>query len=142
MTTDQPPSRLVRMKRITRTVVQAHPDWIFVFGDNCARVGLGGQAKEMRGEPNSFGVVTKWSPGRALSSYFTDSDWLLGTNIPKRIQDAFNKIEAHLWAGKTIVIPSDGLGTGLAELPTRAPKIHAYIEQHIARLEAIAKEME
>lgn len=28
-----------------------------------------------------------------------------------------------------------GLGTGLTELPTRAPKIHAYIEERIRQLE-------
>jgi hypothetical protein len=36
--------------------------------------------------------------------------------------------------GKTVVVPTDGLGTGLAELPTRAPKIFAFIENRIAML--------
>jgi hypothetical protein len=39
-----------------------------------------------------------------------------------------------LTRGETVVIPADGLGTGLAELPTRAPKIFAFIEANIQAL--------
>ena len=38
---------------------RANPRAIYVFGDNLLRKGLGGQAKEMRGEPNTLGIVSK-----------------------------------------------------------------------------------
>ena len=41
---------------------------------------------------------------------------------------------AALAAGHDVVIPIGGLGTGLAQLPQRAPKIHACIERRIANL--------
>ena len=36
--------------------------------------GYGGQAREMRGEPNSIGIPTKWAPDSNKSSYFCDGD--------------------------------------------------------------------
>jgi hypothetical protein len=51
--------KVIRLKHITREMVRADPSTVFVFGDNMARNGLAGQAKEMRGEPNAIGVPTK-----------------------------------------------------------------------------------
>ena len=34
-----------------------------------------------------------------------------------------------------MVVPADGIGTGLAQLPTRAPRMHSMIEAAIASLE-------
>jgi len=36
---------------------------------------------------------------------------------------------------ETVVIPSDGLGTGLAGLDKRAPKTFAYLQERLAELE-------
>jgi len=46
-------------KHITRQMLRAEPGTLWVFGDNLQRKGLGGQAKEMRGEPNAIGIPTK-----------------------------------------------------------------------------------
>jgi len=43
--------------QIKRDDLRAHPDRIYLFGDNVARQGRGGQAKEMRGEPNALGIA-------------------------------------------------------------------------------------
>ena len=72
------PGRLLRWKWITREELQRHPELIFVFGDNMLRKGFGGQAKEMRGEPNAVGVPVKWRPSRDagivnLTCYATNS---------------------------------------------------------------------
>jgi hypothetical protein len=40
-----------------------------------------------------------------------------------------------LAAGRAVVIPADGLGTGLAQLPQRAPRINAWLVEQIAALE-------
>lgn len=126
--------RVIRLQRITRTLVQADRDTVFVFGDNMLGRGLGGQAAAMRGEPNTIGVPTKWAPERRPAAYFSDDD-RLNRDVWHAIQHAFVEMRAALADGRNVVIPSDGLGTGLAELPTRAPKLYAMIEAAIASLQ-------
>lgn len=108
-------------KWITREMLRAEPDTVFVFGDNIKRIGMGGQAKEMRGEPNAFGIPTKWSPGMADEDFFTDHDY--DFVIP-------HLISAHTFLKSVdkIVWPADGIGTGLARLNLTAPKIFHAIE--------------
>ena len=126
--------RVIRASWITRDMVRANPDTLYVFGDNMERRGYGGQAKEMRGEPNAIGVPTKWAPGRRARDYFSNDD-LLNRDVYHAICEAFDKIHVALDAGRDVVIPTDGLGTGLAELPIRVPLLHRMIERAIAALE-------
>jgi len=119
--------------RISRIEVQNNGDVLYVFGDNMERRGLGGQAKAMRGERNAVGVPTKWSPTWAPSAYF-NADSLGDHRIKAAIDEAFDRIPTHLQAGGDVVMPADGLGTGLAELPQRAPEVHVYIEQRLKAL--------
>ena len=125
--------RVLRLKHISRAMVQADRDTLFVFGDNIARVGRGGQAAAMRGEPNTLGVPTKWRPGLAETDYFTDADADLA-QVRDPIILAFYAMREALSAGRNVVIPADGLGTGLADLPQRAPRIHRAIEARIRAL--------
>lgn len=131
------PGKLLRPQRVTRADLKANPGTLYVFGDNMARRGLGGQAREMRGEPNAVGVPTKWLPTMGAKAFFTD-EALDHWSVKAAIFDAFDKIDRHISQGGNVAIPADGLGTGLAELPTRAPRIHAYIEGRIAQLREIA----
>jgi hypothetical protein len=123
--------KVIRLKHITREMVQADGSTVYVFGDNMKRIGYGGQAAAMRGEPNTIGVPTKWYPSMLAGSYFTDADWL-NDKVALAIHYAFRSMRAFLDAGRDVVIPADGLGTGLAELPRRAPRIHRAIEERIA----------
>lgn len=127
------PMNIERIKFITREYVKSNPDKVFLFGDNLEQIGYGGQAGAMRDEPNAVGIPTKKSPAMGEDAFFSDKEF------------AFNcsKIFAAIAAVKrlcetkgitTIVIPSDGLGTGLAELDTRAPKTFAYLEERLAEL--------
>lgn len=125
---------VIRLQRVTRDLVRSDRNTLYVFGDNMAGRGLGGQAAEMRGEPNAIGVPTKWAPERRESAYFTDAD-CTNRDVWHAIHGAFEQMRAALAEGRDVVIPADGLGTGLAELPRRAPKIHAQIEAAIAALE-------
>jgi hypothetical protein len=111
-------------KWITRADLRANPDKVYVFGDNMLRVGLGGQAKEMRGEPNAIGVVTKVRPDMKEDSFFTDHPAHFG-----EVAADLAKVWAMLQLGKTVVVPADGIGTGLSQLPQRAPKLDAAIKQ-------------
>lgn len=110
-------------KWITRQMLRDERDKLFVFGDNVERVGYGGQAREMRGEPNAVGIPTKWRPSMDADDFFSDDDFdrielIIGGEVMKLIG----------FQG-TIVWPADGIGTGLAQLPTRAPKVWAYLEK-------------
>lgn len=122
-------------KRISRSMLVNEPDTLFVFGDNLLRKGRGGQAAEMRGEPNAVGVPTKKAPSNAASAFFTDEDF---DEAVKTIESDLKQIADHLKAGGNVVWPRDGIGTGLADLPNRAPKIWEYLEERRINLEAIA----
>lgn len=120
-------------KFITRAMLRAAPETLFAFGDNMFRAGNGGQAKEMRGEPNAVGIPTKWNPGTGISAYFDDRENDLA-RCREEIDDAFGRLFMHLANGGDVVWPEDGIGTGLAQLATRAPSILAYIENGRAAL--------
>lgn len=128
--------KVLRISYVTREMVQNNPGLVFVFGDNMEGRGFGGQAAAMRGEPNAVGVPTKWRPDRREGSYFTDADWQ-DRDVRCAIISALMDLDIRLSQGFDVVIPADGLGTGLAELPKRAPKIHAYIQDSIAKLEKV-----
>lgn len=131
------PGNLIRLKHITRDMVRAEPHTLWVFGDNMARKGLGGQAAAMRGEPNAVGVPTKWAPTNEPAAFFRDTD-LDDLAVHGAIDAAFRTLRRALEEGRAVVIPQDGLGTGLARLPQRAPRIAAYIEALIRELHLIA----
>ena len=123
---------LIYQKRIFRDDLQVNKNVIYVFGDNEKRIGNGGQAKEMRGEPNAIGVRTKKSPGRDEKDYWTDVE--LDSNKSLITEDFF-LIRLALEQEFIVVLPLDGLGTGLSELPKRAPLTLDFIESEIEKLE-------
>lgn len=113
-------------KYISRAMVRDEPKSLFVFGDNMARVGRGGQAKEMRGEPNAIGIPTKWRPTMYPGDLFKDGDFL--PDVKREIDLSFGRLFMHAATGGEIVWPVDGIGTGLAYLYASAPMIWEYIE--------------
>jgi len=127
----RPRGQVIKQKIIKRADVRAHRDVFYVFGDNMARCGLGGQAAEMRGEPNTIGIPTKWTPRQ----YFSDLD-AKNVIVCDAIGSAFCRIEEALAAGHDVIWPEDGIGTGLADLERRAPKVWAMLENCIDRLMA------
>jgi hypothetical protein len=70
---------IIKWKRIYREDLRNNPDFMFLFGDNLQRTGLGGQAKEMRGEFNAIGIATKKSPSLSDDAFFTDEEYV--TNV-------------------------------------------------------------
>ncbi len=105
---------------------------IYVFGDNMQSRGYGGQAREMRGEPNAVGIPTKWYPSNLPGSFFYDRDLHF---VKKAIDARFDLLEKLFLTGKVIVWPSSGIGTGLARLREKAPLIWDYIETRRKNLE-------
>ena len=127
---------LIWQKLIYREDLRANPSIKYLFGDNEKRVGMGGQAGQMRGEPNSVGIRTKASPGIESNAYWTDKN--LTRNIALLDED-FNPVRFWLMddARRMIVVPRDGLGTGLAMLEENAPNTLRYLNQWIEHLRTI-----
>ena len=124
---------------ISRADLQNNPEYLYLFGDNLSRWGKAGQAQEMRGEPNAFGIATKRSISRGYPyDYFFDGD----QDAYEYIEADFDKLEYVLSSGKykAVVVPSQGLGTGLARLPQNAPRLYKYIADRIERLKGIEHE--
>jgi hypothetical protein len=127
-----------RVRWMDRDMAQSHPNAVFLYGDNMARTGRGGQAKYLRDEPNALGVPTKWRPSRNDPDYFTN-DTFSNTRVMEAISKAFDEAEAALKAGKDVYMSEGGIGTGLAELPTRAPLLFHYIEERLTDLAFIGR---
>lgn len=122
-------------KMITRPMLQAEPETLFVFGDNMLRKDLGGQAAEIRGEPNAVGIPTKNAPSNRPAAYFSDDDF---DAAKPEIDSGFDRLETHLKSGGVVVWPTDGIGTGRADLEIKAPRNWDYVEARRLRLDAIA----
>jgi len=129
--------KVLVQKWIERSDLTNNPNTVYVFGDNMQETGYGGQAGAMRGEPNAFGIPTKWSPGMRESDFFTDKDL---KNVSTVFDEDFRQLKDHISAGRNVVFPADGLGTGLSQLPQRAPLILDYIRQKIRDLKDFANE--
>lgn len=119
------------MEYITRKDVQNSIDRnVFVFGDNDKRIGYGGQAKEMRGEPNAIGIRVKKAPSMDPSAFYTDNEY--SENIRKINEDLIHLGKmAH---GKTIIFPVAGIGTGMAKLQITAPRTFEYLTNALSKI--------
>ena|SRR5687768_10506382 len=121
---------IIRQKWIKRGDLRSNPDKRYVFGDNVRRIGLGGQAKEMRGEPNAIGVVTKYYPSMAPRSFFNDTAECMEL-VMQDLMVVQNALDQEL----KVVVPLDGIGAGLSRLPELAPRLYDYIVDWFAARE-------
>lgn len=103
-----------------RQEIKANPKKLYIFGDNFAETGYGGQAKEARGEHNSIGIPTKRYPTFAENAYLTDQDLIEWKAMAEpRLWQILNVLKA----GGIVVWPASGIGTGLAQLSSTSPLI-------------------
>jgi len=116
--------KIYTQKWIERDDLRNNPNAVFLFGDNVRRKGMGGQAAAMRGEPNAIGIATKWAPDNRETSFFSDDD--LERISPIITEDFLKAFDARS-RGRLLIIPADGLGTGLSQLPERAPTINQLV---------------
>ncbi len=124
---------IIYQARIDRIDLQNNPGVMYLFGDNDKRKGLGGQAKEMRGEQNAVGVRTKKAPSRGKSAYWTDLEF--SDNVSKIISDLLPVIN-HLNNDGIVIIPGDGIGTGLSMMEQTCPATFEYLQKALEALEA------
>ena len=122
-----------RIDYISREMVRENPKKIFVFGDNDECEGYGGQAGQMRGEKNTIGIPTKKKPTMDSDAFYSDLEF---DDNKQKINFAVKQILEKIKEGYGVVFPSDGLGTGLAELQQRAPRTHQFL---VASINAIEK---
>ena len=129
-------SRVTRQKMVYRNDLKVNPNVLYLFGDNIARMGFGGQAGQMRDEPNAIGVATKKYCSNTDECFFSDDDLV---KFAKVVDADLLPVFSHVKHGGSIVIPTDGLGTGLSELSTRAPKCFEYLERQLNLLEKMGE---
>lgn len=129
---------ILTVKRYAREEIRANPDYLYIFGDNYERMGMGGQAKEARGEPNVVGVRTKRKATYGEDAFLTDNTYAY--NCSAIIND-FGHVLEYLKNGGTVVWPADGIGTGLANLKQNAPKTLEFIESIISNLKSLYGEV-
>lgn len=139
---------IIKQKMIYRSDLRANPQILYIFGDNLMREGIGGQAKEMRGEPNAFGIATKRRPQHGhFADYMHDNqedawnavnaDFLALRKKCATVHDFSTDIGSHFTPYQAIIVPDDGIGTGLARLPDFAPKLLDHINSQIIKLRSI-----
>ena len=122
---------IIYQTRVDRLDLQNNPGVMYLFGDNDQRKGLGGQAAEMRGEPNAVGVRTKKTPSMGSEAFYDDNEW--DQNTSKIIADLMPVVE-HLQNGGVVIIPVDGIGTGLSMMQSVCPKTFEYLQKAIKAL--------
>jgi len=119
---------LLFQHRIYQSDLVNNPGVFYIFGDNEARRGRGGQAKECRGHSNAIGIATKIRPSNSEGSFWSDEDY---DRCKAIIDSDFQPVFDALKSGNIVVCPSDGIGSGLSRLPVLAPRLFAYIRSQI-----------
>lgn len=114
-----------RVKTYDVALVKANPTTLYVFGDNAKRYGKKGQAV-IRDEPNAFGIATK----DAWDTFMSDDNF---ERNKATIDNDIAAIKAALGSAsyKALAFPTDGVGTGLAQLSIKAPKTAAYLNAQL-----------
>lgn len=104
-----------------------NPKSLFLYGDNDQKKGRGGQAI-IRDCVNTFGIPTKKFPSNKLNAFYSDDEYDENCKkITQAIIDMITKSEKY----EEIIFPSDGFGTGLAKLSTKAPNTFVFLQDMI-----------
>lgn len=120
---------IVTSQMYSKELLRAHPDRIFIFGDNMENKGKGGQAI-IRDEPNAYGIATKRSPYTDISAYFSDAD-LFNDKVMYKLYRQLELLDDKV-LDTVIVFPAGGLGTGLSAMPEHCPKLFAWLGYQLA----------
>lgn len=102
------------VKILSTQLVRAHPEKIYIYGDNLKAFGKGGQAI-IRDEPNAFGIPTKRYPSW--------DDWAFFSDQPDEIEAVKESLRKlyKIAQNRVIVFPEDGIGTGRAKMEEKSP---------------------
>lgn len=120
----------------TRDAVSKDLDNFYLFGDNTDDrlnthyIPTQTQAV-IRGLPNAIGIDTKHNRGWDVTSFLSDADF---DSMQEHYNNQFKLIEDKLKEGHNVIIPRAGIGTGKAQLPSKAPRIFEDINNRISNL--------
>lgn len=110
-------------EKLDSELCQNNPEAIIVFGDNLLGKGKAGQAN-IRDEENAYGVPTKRLPSMNTDAFFSDKE---------DEYEIVKRLLTYLWrqheSGKTIILPFNKIGSGLANVSSKSPRISALIDR-------------
>lgn len=109
---------------ISRTFIQQHPEYIFLYAGDVKDKSILGQAWAAKGAPNAFAIPTLYKYCTSSAVYFTDSrrsEWT------EYIDNAFSLIPN--WDKP--IIPFPKIGRGCSRLQELGPKVYEYIHKRI-----------
>ena len=110
---------------------KARRNCLFVFGDNFRRIGNAGQAI-IRNCENAIGLPTKRAPCTSEACYLTDFDLAV---VMKHASSDIDTLFLAIGHNITVIWPTAGIGTGLAQLPQRAPLIKQFYDDLLKDLQ-------
>lgn len=105
-------------------------DHLYIYGDNIIHKGAKGQAI-IRYLSNAMGIPTKKFPNNRPSSYLSDDEY---ENNCELISESIDRIVKLADSYVYLVLPANGLGTGLAKLNIVAPQTYKYLNDKIREL--------
>ena len=114
---------------LTVELCKNNPNSIIVFGDNLIGKGKKGQAI-IRDCSNSYGVPTKRLPSMKEGSFFSDQE-----SEYNLVKERLSNLWKEHKAGKVIILPTNKIGSGLADLQNKSPKIYKMIESFYKAVE-------
>jgi len=132
------------IKKLYRSNVEKDMDKIYLFGDNEERtsgqnlIDIKDETKGrypnitqavIRGLPNTIGIVTVKNANTKDSTRFYETKDF--DKFKKQVDTDLAVVENYLKEGKTIVLPSNGIGTGVSNLKTKAPKLYNYLANRL-----------
>jgi hypothetical protein len=77
---------------------------------------------------NTVGIPTKWAPTMEERAFFRDEDFSF---VRPLIHGIIVSLYQYRRNGYNVWLPLDGIGTGLARLPQKAPLIYNYIKSEL-----------
>ena len=112
--------------------VKQNTDILFIYGDNDKKTGKKGQAI-IRNETNAIGIPTKKYPSMKKDAFYNDDEYEMNKI---KINTAIELIYIKLKTGKykSIYMPENNFGTGLAQLEIHAPKTFKYLNKQIEKM--------
>lgn len=102
------PYRIIRQTWITREDLRANRAILYVYGDNVAREGHRGLARQMRGETNAHPISVSWAPHQPFTHGTSDA-------AMKQIDEDLDALLAR--QSDLIVWPLMGLIPEFQEMP-------------------------
>ena len=107
---------------VTRTFIQSHLEYNFVFSFDVAGKSFFGQANECYGEPNAYPVPVRWK-GCKTSGYFSDAQYI---DICEQIDIAISRIPN----GPPVIVLRK-IGEGASRMNEFASKSFEYLKQKL-----------